>query len=87
MNYPVPPELPGTKAPTKEYTWWDSFICSRGWPSQTSMGEEALGTVKVLCPRVGGCQGQEVRVGVIVSRGREEAIGEGGFQRGNQEQG
>jgi hypothetical protein len=21
MNYPVPPELPGTKPSTKEYTW------------------------------------------------------------------
>jgi hypothetical protein len=24
MNQPVPPELPGTKPPTKEYTWWGS---------------------------------------------------------------
>jgi hypothetical protein len=23
MNQPVPAELPGTKPPTKEYTWWD----------------------------------------------------------------
>jgi hypothetical protein len=27
------------------------------------MGEEALGSVKVLCPSIGECQGQEVRVG------------------------
>ncbi|KRY94697.1 hypothetical protein T4B_1720 [Trichinella pseudospiralis] len=26
MNQPVPPELPGTKPPTKEYTWWDSWL-------------------------------------------------------------
>jgi hypothetical protein len=22
----VPPELPGNKPPTKEYTWWDSWL-------------------------------------------------------------
>uniref|UniRef100_A0A0V1KH67 Uncharacterized protein n=1 Tax=Trichinella nativa TaxID=6335 RepID=A0A0V1KH67_9BILA len=26
MNQPVPPELPGTKPPTKEYTWRDSWL-------------------------------------------------------------
>jgi hypothetical protein len=25
MNQPVPPELPGTKPPIKENTWWDSM--------------------------------------------------------------
>jgi hypothetical protein len=49
------------------------------------MREEALGPVKVLCPSVGECQGQEVRVGGLVSRGKEEGIGS--FQRGNQERG
>jgi hypothetical protein len=32
------------------------------------MGEEALGPVKVLCPSIGECQGQEA--GGLVSRGR-----------------
>jgi hypothetical protein len=35
MNQPVLPELPGTKPPTKGYTWrgiCSSCICSRGWP-------------------------------------------------------
>ena len=45
------------------------------------MGEDALGPVKVLFPSIGECQGQEVGVGGLVSRGREEGIG--GFQRGN----
>jgi hypothetical protein len=27
MNQPVPPELPGTKPPTKEYTWRDPWLC------------------------------------------------------------
>ena len=27
--------------------------------SQSSMGGEALGSVKVLCPSIGECQGQE----------------------------
>jgi hypothetical protein len=45
------------------------------------MGGEALGPVKVICPSIGDCQGQEAGVGVLVSRRREEGIG--GFQRGN----
>jgi hypothetical protein len=35
------------------------------------MGGEALGTVKVLCPSIGECQGQEVGVGRLGSRGEE----------------
>jgi hypothetical protein len=31
------------------------------------MGGEALGPVKVLCPSIGECQGQEVGVGGLVS--------------------
>jgi hypothetical protein len=49
------------------------------------MGGELLGPVKVLCPSIGECQGQEVGVIRLVSSGREEGIG--GFQRGNQERG
>jgi hypothetical protein len=49
----------------------------------SSMGGEALGPVKVLCPNIGECQGQEEVVGGLVSREREEGIG--GFQRGNLE--
>jgi hypothetical protein len=40
-------------------TCGSSCICSRGWPTQSSMGEEALGPVKALCPSIGDCQGQE----------------------------
>jgi hypothetical protein len=61
--------------PKKTYggTHGPSFIFSRGWPSQSSMGGEALGPVEVLCPTVWECQGQEaVGVGGLVSRGREE---------------
>jgi hypothetical protein len=45
------------------------------------MGGEALGPVKVLCPSIGECQGQEVGVGGLVSRGRREDIGD--CHRGN----
>jgi hypothetical protein len=48
------------------------------------MGGEALGPVKAL-PSVGECQGQEVGVGGLVSRGCREGIGD--FHRGNQERG
>ena len=51
------------------------------WPSQSSMGGEALGPVKVLCPSIGECQGQEAGVGGLVSSGRGEGMGD--FRRGN----
>jgi hypothetical protein len=44
---------------------------------------EALGSVKALCPSVGECQGQEAKVGGLVSRGRGEEIGGRGFSEGN----
>jgi hypothetical protein len=40
-------------------THGSSCICSRGWLSQSSMGREALSPVKVLCPSIGECQGQQ----------------------------
>ena len=45
------------------------------------MGGEALGPVKVLCPSIGECQGQEAGVGGLGSRERGEGIGD--FWRGN----
>jgi hypothetical protein len=56
------------------------------------MGGEGLGPEKVLCPSVGECQGQEARVGGLVSRGRAEGmegevVGGRGFWRINQEWG
>ena len=36
-----------------------SCICNLGWPSQLSMGGEALGPVEVLCPNIGECQDWE----------------------------
>ena len=38
-------------------THGSSCICSRGWPWLSSMGGEALGPVKVLCPSTGEFQG------------------------------
>ena len=46
-----------------------SCICSRGWPSQSLMGGEALGLVKILCPTIGKFQGQEEGVDRLGSRG------------------
>jgi hypothetical protein len=42
---------------------------------------DAFGPVKVICPRIGECQGQEAGVGGLVSRGKGE--GRGDFQREN----
>ena len=64
-------------------THGSSCICRRGWPCQASVGGEALSPVKVLCPSIGECQGQEAGVGGLLSRRKKEGIG--GFQRGNQE--
>ena len=55
-----------------------SCICSRGWPSQSSMRGEALGLVKIICPSTVECQGQELGVGGLGSRGR--GMGWGGFR-------
>jgi hypothetical protein len=39
------------------------------------MGGEALGLVKIICPSIGECQGQEVGVGGVGSMA-EEGIGD-----------
>jgi hypothetical protein len=70
---------------THGMTRGSNCICSRGWPSRSLMGGEALGPVKVLCPSIGDCQGQEAGLGGLVSKGSVEEIG--GFWRGNQERG
>jgi hypothetical protein len=44
-------------------------------------GGEALCPMKVLCPSVRGCQGQEAGVGKLLIRGRGKGIGEGVFWR------
>jgi hypothetical protein len=62
------PELPGTKPPTKKYTWkypWlqSSHICRRGWPCQASIRGEALGPVKDRHPSIGEFASREAGVG------------------------
>jgi len=37
-----------------------------------STGGEALGPIKVICPRIGNCQGQEAGMGGLVSGGGEK---------------
>jgi hypothetical protein len=56
-------------------TQGSSCLCSRGWPSQSSIGGEALGPVKVLYPSIGGCQSQKAGVGGLGSRERWEGMG------------
>ena len=45
-----------------------SCICSRRWPSRPSVGGEALGIAKIICPSTGECQGQEAGVDGLGSR-------------------
>jgi hypothetical protein len=70
----VPWELNHQSKKTHGGTLDSSCICSKGWSSRSSMGGEAIGPLKVLCPIIGECQGQEVGVGGLVSREREERI-------------
>jgi hypothetical protein len=59
-----------------------SCICSRGWPHQPSLGREALGLEKIICPSIGECWGQEAGMGVLGSR-VGEGIGSFGDSIGN----
>jgi hypothetical protein len=45
------------------------------------MGGEALGLVKILCPSIGDCKGQEVGMDGLGSREMGDGIRD--FQRGN----
>ena len=56
-------------------THGSSCICNRGWPSQSSMGGEAIGPVMVLCSSIRECLGQEAGVCGLGS------IGSGGSDR------
>ena len=47
----------------------------------SSTGGETLGTVKVLCPSIKECLGQELGVGWVGGRGRGKRRGD--LQRGN----
>ena len=90
MNQPVTPELPGTKPPTKEYTWRDPWLQLHMQQRMALYGISGRrGPVKARFPSVGEYQGREVGVGGWVrehphrSRGRGNGIG-GGW-RGNQD--
>ena len=60
-------------------THGSNCICSRGWPSQSSMGEEALGPVKALFPQCRVIQGLGTTSGWVGEQ--EEVAGIGGFWR------
>ena len=70
---------------THSGTHGSSCICSRGWPSQSSMVGEALGPVKVLCPSIGDCQRQERGVGGLGSSGtgRGKGVFRGEIRKGD----
>jgi hypothetical protein len=88
MNQPLPLELPGTKPPMKDYihcgTHDFSCICSRGWPSRSSMGGEALGPVKAQCPSNREMSGPGSRSGWVGEHGERGGDKRGGFSEGNQ---
>ena len=61
-------------------TLGSSCISSRGWPSQSSMGGEVLGPLKVLCPSRGS-PGSGRGSRWVGEQGEREV--DGGFRRGN----
>jgi hypothetical protein len=54
-----------------------SCICSRGWPSQPSMGGEVLGIAKIVCSSTGEFQDQE---GELVGWGAGQGEGIEAFE-------
>jgi hypothetical protein len=40
-------------------THGSSYKCNRGWPSWSSMGGEALASVKVICPNIGNARARK----------------------------
>jgi hypothetical protein len=64
-----------------------SPICSRGWPYLASMGVEALGAVKALCPSVGNARAVrgELEENTLIEAGGWGGIGV--LWMGNQEGG
>jgi hypothetical protein len=66
----------GTTICTTPPSCFSGCTCSRGWLSQPSVGREALGLVKILCPSQGECQDQFVGVGrFFLGAGQGEGIG------------
>jgi hypothetical protein len=55
-----------------------AYVADRGRPIRTSMGREALGLAKIICPSTGECQGQEAGVDGLWSR-RADGIGDFGY--------
>jgi hypothetical protein len=65
INQAVPSQLPGTKPPTKEYTWWGDSAPA------AYVAEDGPGPVKEEC------QEKEAGVSGLVSRGRRAGMGGG----------
>ena len=82
MNLPVYPELPGTKPLTKEHTWWDSWLQLH---MQQRMAYLVISRRRGPLSYEGSmlqCQGQELAVGELVSKGLGEGMGGGCFSEG-----
>jgi hypothetical protein len=52
MNQPVPPRTVSLVV--------SSCICSRGWPSCPSMGGDAFGITKIICPVEGNARARKL---------------------------
>jgi hypothetical protein len=84
----IPLELPGTKPPTKKYTWRDPWFWAHMWQRMALLDINRRGpwSYEGLIPQCRGMPGWGIRSGWVGehchrSRGREH--GTGGFGRGN----
>jgi hypothetical protein len=88
MNQAVPPELPGTKSPTKHYTWrgpWLQLHMEQRITLLDINRRRGPWSEQAPCPSLGECQDREAGVGGLVSSGREDR--KGVFLKGNQKRG
>jgi len=70
LNLPDTPELPGTRPPSKEYTWRDPWL-------QLHMEGETLSPVKTRRQSIGEYQGSEVDVRGLVGEHPHRSCGGG----------
>jgi hypothetical protein len=90
MNQPVSPELPGTKAPTKEDTWRDLWLQLHMYQRMALSdisGRRAHWSCEGSMTQYMGVPGQGSRSGWVGEQGETEGEGGEGFRRGNKKRG
>jgi hypothetical protein len=90
MNKPVSLELPGTKPPTKEHTWWDSWLqlyMQQRIAWLVINGRRGDLSYENSMPLCGGMLGPGIGSGLFGEQGEGLSYRGGVFHSGNQERG